>query len=324
MENRQRSGSADAGAPRISAVIITCDEAAVIDACLRSVAGWVDEIVVVDMHSTDGTREIVRCYTERVIDHERLDYGDPARGFALLQASGDWIIMLDPDERVPGRLAGELRRLAVADEIDVAIIPRRALVFGAPLEASGYQHDTQPRFFRAGVLDWPPRVHDRPVIKHLRRIELPRQDGLCLEHEMWRDAASVVSMLSRYTPHEVENFRRADQAYSAGAALHATWHAFFATFIKREGYRDGQRGLWVALIHALYQIISYLYLWEASGYPEGAGAAATEWGRLHRVLGVIDRIHALIARRHRGSFARPRQAETRRAPAKAGARATAR
>src|SRR5690242_130491 len=56
----------------LSAVIVTCDDADVIEPCLRSIAGWVDEIVVVDMHSADGTREIVQRYTNRLLDHERL------------------------------------------------------------------------------------------------------------------------------------------------------------------------------------------------------------------------------------------------------------
>src|SRR5450759_1251360 len=90
---------------RISAVINTLNEERNLPFALRSVQDWVDEIVVVDMHSEDATRDIAKQYGARVFLHERLGYADPARAFALEQAVGDWILLIDADELIPAPLS---------------------------------------------------------------------------------------------------------------------------------------------------------------------------------------------------------------------------
>ena len=82
----------------LSACIITFNEADRIEACLRSVS-FCDEIIVVDAHSTDGTREILRELKRRI----RTFYNDVNVGFAVAQnqairASGaEWVLTLNPD-----------------------------------------------------------------------------------------------------------------------------------------------------------------------------------------------------------------------------------
>jgi glycosyltransferase involved in cell wall biosynthesis len=83
--------------PRISAVFNTFNEEKRLRFALRSVKPWVDEIVVVDMHSSDATRTIAENFGAKVFLHEPLGYADPARAFAVAQATGDWILMLDAD-----------------------------------------------------------------------------------------------------------------------------------------------------------------------------------------------------------------------------------
>jgi glycosyltransferase involved in cell wall biosynthesis len=265
--------------PTISAVVISCNDADVIEACLESVAGWVDEIVVVDMHSMDGTRDIACRYGARIIDHDRLTYVEPVRNFALQQATCDWIIMLDPDERVPEPLADRLRTVARRDDLDAVVIPRRDWVFGAPLVASGFQHDAHVRFFRAGTIDWPTHVHGRPSLAYVRVAHLPRGAGLDLDHDTWRTAASALDRLSRYTAHEVQNFGALAYEYSTAGVLRAAARAFVASFIEGQGYRDGERGFWTAIIMVLYQLHAHLYLWEAQGYPDAAPRSLIRWSR---------------------------------------------
>jgi glycosyltransferase involved in cell wall biosynthesis len=73
----------------ISVVINTLNEEHRLPFALRSVRDWVDQIVVVDMHSDDGTVAVARDFGAQVFMHERLAYADPAREFALAQATGD-------------------------------------------------------------------------------------------------------------------------------------------------------------------------------------------------------------------------------------------
>jgi len=93
--------------PKVSVTIITKNEATDIAAALES-AGWADEIVVVDSGSSDGTPEIARRYTSRVVQREWPGY-IAQKNYAASIASHDWILSVDADERVTPELAREIR-----------------------------------------------------------------------------------------------------------------------------------------------------------------------------------------------------------------------
>ncbi len=88
------------GSIPVSAALIVRDESAFIEACLESLTGLVDEIVVVDTGSTDDTIEKAARFPIRL--HSFPWGGDfsAARNFALDHASGEWILYIDADERL--------------------------------------------------------------------------------------------------------------------------------------------------------------------------------------------------------------------------------
>ncbi len=98
---------------RISLCIIARDEERFLSGCLASVAGAVDEIVLVDTGSTDRTVEIAQAAGATVVHHAWNEDFSAARNAGLEVASGDWILLLDADERLaPG--AGVTLRAAVS------------------------------------------------------------------------------------------------------------------------------------------------------------------------------------------------------------------
>lgn len=86
--------------PRISAAMIVRDEERFLDGCLRSLAGVVDEIVVVDTGSRDASARIAESHGARVSEFRWCDDFSAARNAALERATGDWILYIDADERV--------------------------------------------------------------------------------------------------------------------------------------------------------------------------------------------------------------------------------
>jgi len=80
--------------------MIVRDEEHHIDECLRSLAGIVDEVVVVDTGSTDATADVARAHGAIVRESEWTGDFSRARNEALDLASGDWILYVDADERV--------------------------------------------------------------------------------------------------------------------------------------------------------------------------------------------------------------------------------
>ena len=123
----------------LSAVLITRNAAAVLDACLESLA-FADEIVLVDSASSDGTVEIARNRGARVVQKEWLGFGRQKQ-FAVEQAKHDWVLCVDADERVSPELAKSIRTLRETDESELADgyrVARRAFYLGRWIRGGGW------------------------------------------------------------------------------------------------------------------------------------------------------------------------------------------
>lgn len=232
---------------------------------LRSVRSWADEIVVVDMYSEDRTTEIARKYGARVFFHERVAAFDAARAFAIAQATGDWILVLDADELVPEPLSRRLLEIAANDEADVVIIPWSNYLLGAPLMHTGWgpEQDKHARFFKRGMLRASAKIHDslRPSLG-ARMMELAYQPGLAVVHFNYLDTAQFLEKLNRYTTIEARQaFERGERA-SARRALYGAAREFVWRYLRGEGYQDGWRGLYLSGLMATYRWATYAKLQE--------------------------------------------------------------
>ena len=111
--SRQQPGSA--AAMSLSVIVITKNEAAVIERCLSSVA-WADEIIVFDTDSSDGTADIARRLGARVETAPDWPGFGPQKNRALALATGDWVLSLDADEWVTPELRAEIERAIAAPD----------------------------------------------------------------------------------------------------------------------------------------------------------------------------------------------------------------
>ncbi|CAN5348543.1 glycosyltransferase family 2 protein [soil metagenome] len=104
----------------ISACLVVYHEAARLEGCLRSFADLVDEIVIVhDGPCADTTLEIAGQFTDKVfVTEARSGSSEFGRPFALRQCTGDWVLVIDADERLSPELRGQLRELIDTTDID--------------------------------------------------------------------------------------------------------------------------------------------------------------------------------------------------------------
>src|SRR5882672_581061 len=98
----------------LSAYLIVKNEARDLPACLDSLQGLADEVVVVDDLSTDRTRDLCRDRGAKVFSRKLSGYGSQKQ-FALERCTGDWALNIDADERVRLELADEIRAVLRED-----------------------------------------------------------------------------------------------------------------------------------------------------------------------------------------------------------------
>jgi tetratricopeptide (TPR) repeat protein len=133
--------------PLLSAAMIVRDESSVLEDCLASIWGIVDEVVVVDTGSVDDSVEIAARHAAHVIRHPwRGDFAE-ARNAGLDAAEGEWILYVDADERLgPTDRATVERLLRDADEVAFRVLLRPELRSTAYFEYRLWRHDPRIRF----------------------------------------------------------------------------------------------------------------------------------------------------------------------------------
>jgi len=107
---------------RITLCMIVRDEAALLPGCLASVRGAVDEMVIVDTGSTDATRDLGRQAGARMFDFAWNDDFAAARNESLRHASGEWVLVLDADERLGPGSAARLRAALKRAQFDCGML----------------------------------------------------------------------------------------------------------------------------------------------------------------------------------------------------------
>src|SRR5688572_18495395 len=95
----------------ISLCMIVRNEERLIGQCLASVKGFVDEMVIVDTGSEDATADIAHQHGARVYEYPWTGDFSEARNHSIAQATGNWILVLDADEKLAARDAQQLRSL---------------------------------------------------------------------------------------------------------------------------------------------------------------------------------------------------------------------
>ena len=248
----------------LSACIITFNEADRIEACLRSV-GFCDEIIVVDSHSTDGTRARANALGARVIERDWPGYRTQKQ-FAVDAARHDWVLCVDADERVSAELRAEieaLRRAGFAGHAGWSV-PRVTDYFGRFLRHGNAYPDRLVRLFdrrRGGWTGY--EIHENTRIEG----RAGRLRGH-LEHYSYRSLGDHQARMQRYADLMAQAmFERGRRCGLTPVLVNPQWR-FVRGYLLRAGFLDGWRGLVFALVESNYVRRKYLGLYIRSrGLP---------------------------------------------------------
>ncbi len=245
---------------KISAVVNTRNEAENIYDCLRSLK-FADEIVVVDMESTDQTKEIAKDFTDRIFDTPNINFVEPARNFAIKQAIGDWILIVDADERISKTLAAKLLDIAEAGEVDFVRLPRKNLIFGQWIQHSRFWPDYNIRFFKKGSVEWQDEIHSIPIT-YGTGISLDATEELAIEHLHYRTVDEFIERALRYSRQQAKELKSNGYQFDPSDIITKPVSEFLSRFFAGDGYKDGLHGLILALLQSFAILLIYLRLWQ--------------------------------------------------------------
>lgn len=245
---------------RISVVINTYNASAHLSQVLESVKCF-DEIVVCDMESTDRTLDIARKYDCKIVTFPKKDYNivEPARNFALQQASHPWILVVDADEIVPKELKEYLyKRISEPDCPAGIYIPRKNYFMGKFMHCHYPDHIL--RFFKKEGTVWPPIIHVSPKVQGSLYYIPSKQMQLAFIHLANDSVSDIIRKTNEYTQNEVE--RKKNKKYGSLAFLYRPLFRFFKTYILKGGIRDGREGFIKACLDGYYQFVMIAKLTE--------------------------------------------------------------
>ena len=247
----------------LSAVLIVCNEASNLEACVRSIA-WADECVVAEHGSTDNTAAIAaRLKVKFLQTPDWLGFG-PQKNRALQAASGDWILSIDADERVTPALALEIKAAlahAVADNRNVAFeIPRLTQFCGTWIRHCGWTPDHVLRLFKRGDARFSDdRVHEK-ILLIQPGIEIIRLKNPLL-HYSYPTPEHYWRKLQHYSKEWALQRHARGQTATMTRAASAAVVAFLRSYVFRLGFLDGAMGFAVCTMQAQSAFGKYFELY---------------------------------------------------------------
>ena len=246
------------GLSTVACVVITKNEETNIQDCLRS-AQWANELIVVDAESRDRTVELARACGAKVSVRPWPGFG-LQKNFGMTEASSDWILILDADERVTEELRREIKDCLNGWTSGAPVayrIPRRNFFYGAWVQKCGVYPDYQVRLFRRGMA----RYNDVAVHENLLVDgEIGTLVGH-LDHYTEQRIRDHFRKFGLYTTLAAQEKSKSVQGVNAADLLVRPLVVFFKTYLAKQGYRDGVRGLIVCTFASMYTFVKYAKLW---------------------------------------------------------------
>jgi glycosyltransferase involved in cell wall biosynthesis len=234
----------------ISVVINTFQAERYLDLVLRAVANHVQEIVICDMYSNDQTIPIAEKHNAKVVYTEHLGYADPARKFAVEQATQPWIFILDADEIVPATLWPEIEKVIIQSNVDIIQFHWLNYMFGKPITGAGFapEKDIHPRLFKQGKMTLHAEVHAyRKPVPDAKIHTVPYSPETCIHHFTYRAAEEFITRVNKYTSLEAENHYKSATLRPLNA-LRKLSRDFIKRLYKQGGNKLGWQGFNIALL----------------------------------------------------------------------------
>lgn len=251
----------------ISVVLATHNEEKNLEAPLKSVKSFADEIVIMDGESTDGTVALAKKLGAKVFSTTNKQNFHINKQMAMDKAEGDLVLQLDADEVVDDELARFIvkthKQILTNESVPAAWwVKRKNLFFGRFLRKGGQYPDPVIRLYQKGKAKLPQKsVHEQMVVDG----EIGWANGHFL-HFSNPTFSDYLRKFNTYTSFTAEQLSQASQKPNLTLALtYFLWKpltTFFSQYIRHKGFVDGMAGFLFAVCSSLHFPVAYIKLCE--------------------------------------------------------------
>lgn len=244
----------------ISTVVICFNEAEKLTKCLESAEDFSDELIVVDLGSSDNSIEVAGKFKAKVFRHQFVSFVELARDYAISKASGEWILVLDPDEQITLALKEKLKEVMEKDQFAAINIPRKNIFFGKWISHTNWWPDRHIRFFKKGKVRWSKEIHSYPEVSG-ETLNLEAREDLAILHFGYQSINEFISRQIRYSGIEAKSLYEDGVRFSWSSFFWKPTREFLVRFLRHRGFLDGFYGLALTILMMIYQMTVLVKIW---------------------------------------------------------------
>jgi glycosyltransferase involved in cell wall biosynthesis len=240
----------------VSAVMIVKNGARTIRRSLESLSAF-DDVIVYDNGSNDGTREIVREFSNtRLIEGEFDGFGT-TKNRAASYAAHDWVLIIDSDEVVDEELLFALQTKAL-DPQTIYSVNFLAYYKEIPIRHCGWNNQKIRRLYNKTVTKFNDNfVHENIIDEGMKKLPIAGN----MKHYSYMSISDFIVKLDRYsTLFATDNVGK--KSSSPAKAFFNGLYSFIRTYILKRGFLDGYAGLIIAFSHMATNFYKYIKLYE--------------------------------------------------------------
>jgi glycosyltransferase involved in cell wall biosynthesis len=263
---RQKSETGGTTIP-LSVYMITLNNGPTIERALQSVAGWADEVIVVDSHSTDGAIGIIEKYTDMLFQYDTSSQREKYQ-YAQDKCKNRWVLFIDADEWLTTEFKEEVRKvISSGSASDGYLAHRRNIYLGKEIKYGGWYPDREIRLYRNDRGTWQGGIH--------ARVYVDGKTGTLKNYYMhtpYTDTAHQIRTIDRYATAFAEDLFQSKRRFHLFNMLMRPVYRFFRDYIFKKGFLDGIPGIIIAASTMYYVFMKQAKLWEMERLHEKNGS----------------------------------------------------
>lgn len=246
--------------PTLAVALIVKNEAKNLDACLKTVAQWVDEIVILDSGSTDETKEVALQYTDKFFVNADWPGFGPQRRLAQEYVDSDFVLWLDADERITPELQKSIEQAVKENKPNTLYkICRLSWVFGRYIRHCGWYPDRVVRLYPTKLTQYDDSlVHEKVMITKEMQTENLQGDAI---HYTYNDLQHYLVKSAGYAAAWAEQREKRGKKSSISQGIIHALSCFLKMYIVKAGFLDGKQGFLLSLLSAHSTFVKYADLW---------------------------------------------------------------